>query len=175
MRKIFIKKAALISAFLLLGVLGTFAQSTIHLCYSYPNSFFPIPIKINNQEVFTLVAKTQKTCTLHSEGKVIISFDTPCVNTIASPPITYQWADEIQLTLSKNSVHYIKIKANGMRYVMFEELSESDGIKEFGKKKYKSTPDYVEEPSNDSFDTGKRGKTPSNRTPATAPETESNE
>ena len=143
MRKIFIKEAALIPAFLFFCVLGTFAQSTIHLCYSYPHRGFPVPVKINNQEVFTLVAKTQKTCTLHSEGKVIISFD--CLaHRAGNPPQIYHWADEIQLTLSKNSVHYVKIKGSGLVYAKFEELSESDGIKEFEKTKYKSTPDYVE-------------------------------
>jgi hypothetical protein len=138
--------------------LSAFAQSTIYLCYDYPNKLFPIPIKINNQEVFTLTAKTQKVCTLYQEGKVIISFDTPANNPYAQD-ITYQWADEIQLTLFPNSVHYVKIKAKGLYYVKFVELSEKDGIKEFAKKKYATTPDYMEQPTdNSSGSSSKKGK-----------------
>jgi hypothetical protein len=139
---------------------GAFAQSTVYLCYEYPNKLVPVPIKINNQEVFTLTAKTQKICTLYQEGKVIISFDTPANNPYA-PDITFQWSDEIQLTLSKGSVHYVKIKHKGLNYLQFEELSEEDGAKEFAKKKYKSTPDYTEQPtSNSTESSGKKSKKP---------------
>ena len=147
------KKVFLISVVLFLGVFSAFAQSTVYLCYDYPNKLFPIPIKINNQEVFTMTAKTQKKCTLYSEGKVIISFDVAAKNPHA-PDITYQWADEIQLNLSKNSVHYIQIKAKGLKQVQFVELSE----KEFAKKKNTVTAEYAEQPSDNSSDTGKKGK-----------------
>ena len=165
------KKIALISIILLFGTFSAFAQSTIYLCYAYPNRLFRIPIKINNQEVFTLIAKTQKKCILYSEGKVIISFDTP--TTTPDGAVLGQWSDEIQLTLSKNSVHYIKIKPKGLNYVMFEELDEKEGKKEFAKKKYKSTPNYAEQPSGNSSETGKKGKEAQRSKEAViAPETE---
>jgi len=135
-----------------------FGQSTIYLLYDYPNSICPVPVKFNNQDVFTMTFKTKKVCTLYSEGKAIISFNFPCVNNYASPPITYQWADEIQLTLSKNSVHYIKIRNKGWNDLKFEELSEKDGKKEFAKKKYRATADYKEEYIESSSDTEKKGK-----------------
>ena len=139
---------------------GSFAQSTIYVCYDYPHKLFPIPIKINNQEVFTLYAKQKKTCTFHSEGKVMFSFDVLCVDPFNKPPAyRYQWADEIQLTLSRNSVHYIKISNKGMNDVKFEILSEEAGKKEFAKKKYDAHKyDYVE--PNNSSDTEKSGKEP---------------
>jgi hypothetical protein len=166
-------KKGLFFIVLLCGVLSAFAQSTVYLCYDYPNKLFPIPIKINNQEVFTLTAKTQKVCTFYSEGKIIISFDTPANNPYA-PDITYQWADEIQLTLSKNSVHYVKIKNKGMKYVQIQQLSENEGKKEFARKKYKVTPEYIDQSVNDSPEgSSKKGKEPQrSKEPAAVPETE---
>ena len=111
--------------------------------------------------IFTFLSRCKKKCTLYSEGKTIISFDLPITNPVSG--VTYQWADEIQLNLSKNSVHYIKIKTKGMN-IFFEELSEKEGKKEFDKKKYKITPDYVEEASTNLSGTPveqKRSKEPS--------------
>jgi len=141
-------------------VFSAFSQSTVYVCYDYPHAWFPIPIKINNEEVFTLYAKQKKTCVFNSEGKVMFSFNTLCKDPLHNPPIyQYIWADEVILTLSKNSVHYIKIRNKGMNDVKFEVLSEKAGKKEFAKKKYAAHKyDYVE--PNNSSDTEKSGKEP---------------
>jgi len=143
---------------------SAFAQSTVYLIYLYPNNICPVPIKINNKDVFTMHFKTKKVCTLYSEGKVVISFNFPCVNNYVSPPITFQWSDEIQLTLSKNSVHYVKILHKGMNDLKFEELTEEKGKKELAKKKYNATADYVDKSSNteDRKKEPSKGKVPTN-------------
>ena len=156
---------------------SVFAQSTIYLFYTCPKSgikyglISPIDIKINNEEAFTIPGRTKKTVKLHYEGKIIMSFKGENVNRIANPPITWQVSDEIQLTLSKNSVHYVKINGARMDVIKFEELTEADGIELQIDKNYQSTPDYVEQSSTNPSDTGKRGKTPQ-KEPAETPKTE---
>ena len=75
-----------------------------------------------------------------------------------NPPITYIWADEIQLNLLENSVHYIKIKPKGLNLIQFEELNLKKGKKEFSKKKYESMTDYFEQALDSS--SNNRGKKP---------------
>lgn len=129
------------------------AQSTVYLCYDVQFWKQEIPIKINGQEAFSLMGdakkvgalvmftRSKKKCTLHSEGKVILSFDFDVTIPITDAVIPY--SDEIQLNLSENSVHYIAIKPvmKGNKMV-FEELSEKEGEKEFASKKYTHNPDY---------------------------------
>jgi len=132
MKKEFIKKASLISVFLLLGVFSTFAQSTIYLMYDVEYFAPEMPIKINGEEAFSLVGekkvllvygkpifdapiytKSKRKCTLNVEGKVILSFDVDVKigNAVSLPPLNrvIPYSDEIQLNLSQGSVHYIKI------------------------------------------------------------------
>jgi len=161
------KKLFLTSIITLCVVFGAFSQSTIHLLYDYPHAMFPIPVKIDNQEVFTLYAKQKKECILYTEGKVLISFDVLCIDPINKPPVyRYQWADEIQLTLSKNSVHYIRIRNKSLTDVKFEELSEEQGKKEFAKKKIKATANYEGKYIENSSE---QGKSKSSKTPVAEP------
>lgn len=80
---------------------------------------------------------------MYSEGKLIISCDKTMNSTILGTQIL---RDEIQLTLSKNSVHYILIKrvAGFNGWIDFRELTTQEGKKEFASRKYKPTPNYVE-------------------------------
>ena len=150
------KRLFLISIIALCGVFSAFSQSTVYVCYDYPHALFPIPIKINNEEVFTLYAKQKKACVFHSEGKVMFSFNVLCKDPLHNPPIyQYIWADEVQLNLSKNSVHYIKILRKGMTDVKFEVLTEEKGKKEFAKKKYDAHKYDYEETNNSSEKSGK--------------------
>ena len=145
------------------------AQSTIYLLYDVHFWEQEIPIKINGQDAFSLIGDTEeiqkvygkplfdapvysrskKKCTLYQEGKVILSFDVSIrvAERPGQPPLNrvVPYSDEIQLNLYPNSVHYIKIKPilQGNK-IIFEELDEKVGKKEFANKKYAHNPDYIE-------------------------------
>ena len=148
------KKYLLISIILLCGVFSTYAQSTVY--FFAIESWVPIPIKINNQDAFVLkgspkgknltsrYSPCRKECILYSEGKIVFSFEFLRTNQ-ANTNIVYKYADEIQLTLSENSVHYILVKSKGFNDYTFQELSEKDGEKLAKNKKYVLTPKYVEQ------------------------------
>ena len=117
-------------------------QSTIYMCYTYPTTGVSVrlEIRMNHQPAFSISRNTKKVCKMYSEGRVTLSFDERATQ-------IFDWGDEIQLNLSKNSVHYIKIKPKG-NYAVFEELTEDEGRQEFAKKRYESTRDYEEDPDN---------------------------
>ena len=77
------------------------------------------------------------------KGKVIFSCKGENVNNLANPPMVWQFGGEIQITLSKNSVHYIKIDAKRMDRSEFTELTEEQGLKELANaKKYTPSLNY---------------------------------
>ena len=150
------RKAFLISVILLCGALSAYAQSTVYVFYS-PKCWEPAPIKINGKEAFRLngtvkvkflstnysYSASKKKCTLYSEGKTIFSFEMS--RSKGSTGIVYKYADEVQLTLSENSVHYIKITPQRGTDYAFVEIDEKEGLKLLKNKKYVLTPEYIEE------------------------------
>lgn len=148
------KRFFLISIILLCGIFSTFAQSTVY--FVSETSWVPVPINVNNQKVIELKGELKgnkyasyhspckKKCTLYSEGKVIFSFDFERPN-YSNSNAPFKHAGEIQVTLSENSVHYIRFKSKGWNDYTFEELSEKEGEKLFAKKKYVLTPEYIEQ------------------------------
>ncbi len=131
------------------------AQSTVYLIYDVQFWNKEVPIKINGDDAFNLIGATRtiggivfygrctKKCTLYSEGKTILSFDFSVE--LPTNGIVVPYSDEIHLNLFEGSVHYVKIKAQMKgNPIVFEELSEEDGIKEFSLKKYTQNHDYIQ-------------------------------
>lgn len=135
----------LLICFLLFMNLTAVAQSTIYFFYGKTGGLnMPLQIKFNGKETFLLKKETKKTCFMKNEGLLTVSFE----KSFSSGPynIPVSWADEIQLTLTKNSVHYIKLSMKKAGYVMaFEELTEEEGIKELKKKNYDEVHPYNEQ------------------------------
>ena len=155
-------KTMMVVVFIIVSCSVVFADSVVYLFV--PSRAVPIPVKINNQEVFrmdgtlkgnkyaTYYSACQKKCVLKSEGKVIISMDFSFKTSDFSPSaaatvgdVTRHWANEIQLNLSENSVHYVKITSKGLNDVQFKEITEKEAQKLLKNKKYVRLPDYIEE------------------------------
>ena len=120
------------------------AQSTIYFFFSKAvTTNASIHIQFNRQEVFLLKEKQKKVCNMRSEGKLNISLEKSFNVGTFNQHIS--WADEIQLNLTKNSVHYIRLKnTKGGRALVFEELTEAQGKRELAIRSYKDTFAYDE-------------------------------
>ena len=119
------------------------AQSTIYFFYGKMGGNYPLQIQFNGQETFLLKKKTKKVCNMQREGKLNISFEKSF--NVGAYNLRVDWADEIQLNLTRNSVHYILLKSKKGGYVMeFVELTEAQGKKELTKKDYDNTFAYDE-------------------------------
>lgn len=92
---------------------------------------------------FHQYAACKKKCTLKNEGKILLSCD--CKNTnILNEKVT-NFAAEIQLNLTENSVHYIMITNKGLNDVQIIELDEKKANKLLKDKKYIDLPEYIGE------------------------------
>lgn len=152
-------KMMMVFAFIVVSCPATFADSEVYIFFPWKH-FVPVPIKINNQEVFKMdgtrggnryvitYSPCKKKCVLKSEGKIIISNDFSYKLSDYSPSSaasigdrTDHFASEIQLTLSENSVHYIQI----INKYQFKEITEKEAQKLLKNKKIVQLPDYIEE------------------------------
>jgi hypothetical protein len=104
-----------------------------------------LDVQFNGQDVFKMNRKGKKVCHLNSEGKLVLTFNGVIYNGYGT---AFYVADELPLRLSKNSVHYVKIAAKGGFSIIFYELTEEEGKKEFTKKKYTDTYAYIEPSAN---------------------------
>jgi len=123
-------------------------QSIVYLLYTVPPvKGGVLDISFNGEEVFNMYRNTKKICYFNTEENLIITYDGVIYNGFGT---AFYMFDELQLQLSKNSVHYLKISRKGLNDLKIEELTEKDGKKEYANKKYKESLTYTE-PGNNYF------------------------
>lgn len=146
-------KIMMVFAFIVVSCSVTFAESVVYIFAI--QSWSPIPIMVNNQEVFKMEGNSigkgltarysacKKKCIFKSEGKIIFSVDFK-MSTPAYPNNVLRFATEIQLNLSENSVHYIRLSSKGINDMQFKEITEKEAQQLLKKKSYILLPDYIE-------------------------------
>lgn len=118
------------------------AQDIIYIFYGKTATLnVNLNIKFNKDDAFFLKKKSYKVCTVTDIEKLNISFQNFFNTGPYNMPVS--WADEIQLNLNNNSIHYIKIELKKAGHsALFVELSDIEGKKELSKKLYKKSLPY---------------------------------
>lgn len=154
-------------AVILMAVLSCFivqrvnAQSTVYFFVGTTSSN-ECTLKMNGEEIGELRGPLKKTmapvapmkipmhtyspcykkCIINEEGKVLFVADYKFTNisTLAVSDIP----SEIQLNLSKGSVHYVELSPKGLNNLQFKEIEEKAAQKLLNNKKYVALPEYIQ-------------------------------